>query len=84
MASPPQLTVFGSVNLDLVVRCPRLPAPGETISGSGLGRHPGGKGANRALVRACAAGALAAGRAGAPPAPAPAAGGASRTTRGER
>ncbi|MCW2631246.1 MAG: hypothetical protein JWR88_208, partial [Pseudonocardia sp.] len=27
---PPQVTVVGSVNLDLVARLPALPAPGES------------------------------------------------------
>jgi len=48
----PRVTVVGSVNLDLVVRLARLPAPGETVSGGSLARIPGGKGANQAL--ACA------------------------------
>lgn len=46
----PAVTVLGSVNLDLVVRLPRLPAPGETVTGGQFGRHPGGKGANQALA----------------------------------
>jgi ribokinase len=46
----PTVTVLGSVNLDLVVRLPRLPAPGETVTGGEFGRHPGGKGANQALA----------------------------------
>jgi ribokinase len=48
----PRITVVGSVNLDLVVRCARLPKPGETVSGASLSRYPGGKGANQAV--ACA------------------------------
>ncbi len=48
----PLITVVGSVNLDLVVRCERLPRPGETVSGATLERFPGGKGANQAV--ACA------------------------------
>jgi ribokinase len=44
------LTVVGSVNLDLVVRVAHLPAPGETVTGTRLSRHPGGKGANQALA----------------------------------
>ena len=51
-AVAPRVTVVGSVNLDLVVRVERLPAPGETVSGGGLARVPGGKGANQAV--ACA------------------------------
>lgn len=47
-----RIAVVGSVNLDLVVRCARLPKPGETVSGATLSRYPGGKGANQAV--ACA------------------------------
>ncbi len=39
----------GSANVDLVVRLPRLPGPGETVSGGVLERGHGGKGANRAV-----------------------------------
>jgi len=42
--------VVGSVNLDLVATCPRLPAPGETVTDGVLRRFPGGKGANQALA----------------------------------
>jgi ribokinase len=38
----PRITVVGSVNLDLVVRCEQLPRPGETVSGATLERFPGG------------------------------------------
>lgn len=44
------VTVVGSVNLDLVATGTRLPAPGETVTGTTLARHPGGKGANQALA----------------------------------
>lgn len=44
------VTVIGSVNLDLVATAPRLPAPGETVTGAQLLRFPGGKGANQALA----------------------------------
>jgi len=42
--------VVGSVNADIVVSIPRLPAPGETLLGSGGQVLPGGKGANQAVA----------------------------------
>ena len=48
----PRLTVVGSVNLDLVARCERLPRPGETLTAANFARHPGGKGANQAVAAA--------------------------------
>jgi ribokinase len=42
--------VFGSINMDLVVRTPRFPQPGETLSGSDFYTAPGGKGANQAVA----------------------------------
>jgi ribokinase len=47
-----RVIVVGSVNLDLVVRGPRLPAPGETVTGGTFGRHHGGKGGNQAVAAA--------------------------------
>ena len=44
------ITVIGSVNLDFVATAQTLPAPGETVTGAALARHPGGKGANQALA----------------------------------
>src|SRR5690349_13480228 len=46
------ILVIGSLNADLVVRSPRFPAPGETISGGDLQIIPGGKGANQAVAAA--------------------------------
>ena len=46
------LTVVGSVNLDLVARCERLPRAGETLTDATFARHPGGKGANQAVAAA--------------------------------
>jgi ribokinase len=46
------IAVVGSINLDLVARCERLPLPGETIGGAAFQRHPGGKGANQAVAAA--------------------------------
>lgn len=48
----PRIAVVGSINLDIVVSCSRLPNPGETVAASRVSRIPGGKGANQAL--ACA------------------------------
>lgn len=42
--------IAGSVNADIVVSVDRLTKPGETITGSRLEYHPGGKGANQALA----------------------------------
>ena len=48
----PELTVVGSINLDLVASVERLPRPGETLTGATLERIPGGKGANQAVAAA--------------------------------
>jgi len=42
--------VFGSLNMDLVARTPRLPKPGETLTGHVFETVPGGKGANQAVA----------------------------------
>ncbi len=46
------IAVLGSINLDLIATTPRLPEPGETISGHSFSTAPGGKGANQALAAA--------------------------------
>ncbi len=46
------IVVVGSLNMDLVVRAPHFPHPGETLTGDGFATFPGGKGANQAA--ACA------------------------------
>lgn len=48
----PRIVVIGSMNMDLVTRAPRLPAPGETIIGGEFLTAPGGKGANQAVAAA--------------------------------
>ncbi len=47
-----RVIVVGSVNVDLVVVAPRLPAPGETVTGGDVARHHGGKGGNQAVAAA--------------------------------
>ena len=44
--------VVGAINVDLVIRAPRLPGPGETVVGPGVQRFGGGKGANAAVAAA--------------------------------
>ena len=46
------VVVVGSANLDLVARTPRLPKPGETVTGSNYFEFCGGKGANQAIAAA--------------------------------
>jgi ribokinase len=46
------IVVLGSANMDLVVRQPRLPHPGETMFGSSFSTIPGGKGLNQAVAAA--------------------------------
>lgn len=46
------LIVFGSINLDLVTKTPRLPLPGESLTGHNFFTAFGGKGANQAVMAA--------------------------------
>lgn len=46
------ILVVGSLNMDLVVRSPRHPQPGETLLGTEFHTFPGGKGANQAVAAA--------------------------------
>ncbi len=55
-ASGPNITVIGSINMDLLVRCPALPRPGETVLGDSSAEVCGGKGANQAVAAARAGG----------------------------
>ena len=44
------ILVFGSINIDVIVPVPALPAPGQTVLGGDHALLPGGKGANQALA----------------------------------
>jgi ribokinase len=44
------ILVFGSINIDVMVSVPLLPAPGETVLGGDYALLAGGKGANQALA----------------------------------
>jgi len=46
------IVVVGSLNMDLVVRMPQIPRPGETLLGGVFKTFPGGKGANQAVAAA--------------------------------
>ncbi|HBE68453.1 MAG TPA: ribokinase [Planctomycetaceae bacterium] len=58
-SSRPRIAVLGSVNMDLVARCARLPMPGETLTGESFAEIPGGKGANQAVAAQRAGGQVA-------------------------
>ena len=44
------IVVLGSLNMDLVMTTPRMPAAGETMHGTSFETHPGGKGLNQAIA----------------------------------
>lgn len=46
------VVVVGSINVDIVVAVPHIPAPGETVLGADSFRNAGGKGANQAVTAA--------------------------------
>lgn len=46
------IVVFGSLNVDLILRVPALPGPGQTVLTPSYGRANGGKGANQAVAAA--------------------------------
>lgn len=48
--SHPHVIVFGSINMDLVAKAPKLPVPGETLIGYNFSTVSGGKGANQAVA----------------------------------
>jgi ribokinase len=47
-----RVSVVGSINQDIVAGAERHPRPGETVRGTTLRIHPGGKGANQAVAAA--------------------------------
>ncbi|MET0933526.1 MAG: ribokinase [Mycetocola sp.] len=52
VSAPRRIFVVGSVNRDILVRTPRHPSPGETVTGSRLDTGLGGKGLNQAVAAA--------------------------------
>jgi ribokinase len=44
------IVVVGSINMDIVVKSPKLPVKGETVLGENYIMVPGGKGANQAVA----------------------------------
>ncbi len=49
---PPRICVVGSSNVDLIVRTPRLPGAGETLTADSFSTCHGGKGGNQAVIAA--------------------------------
>ncbi len=54
-----RIAVVGSLNADLVVHVDQFPRAGETLTGHGFSRFPGGKGANQAYAAARLGGSVA-------------------------
>ena len=52
------ILVIGSSNIDMIIRVPRIPRPGETVLGGKFAMAPGGKGANQAVAAARAGGSV--------------------------
>src|SRR4051794_40500592 len=48
----PRICVVGSSNMDLILRTPRLPRPGETLAARSMTTSAGGKGGNQAVIGA--------------------------------
>jgi ribokinase len=48
----PKIVVVGTSNVDIVVKAPRIPRPGETVLGGDWIQATGGKGANQAVAAA--------------------------------
>lgn len=47
-----KLCVIGSLNIDLTIRTPHFPLPGESIIGTDFATYTGGKGGNQAIAAA--------------------------------
>lgn len=45
-----KIVIVGSLNMDIIIRTPHIPAVGETIMGRSIHNVPGGKGANQAVA----------------------------------
>ncbi len=54
----PRILVIGSANVDMIVKVPHIPRPGETILGGDFFKVQGGKGANQAVAAARAGGSV--------------------------
>ncbi len=51
-----QIVVMGSSNTDMIIKVPKIPLPGETVTGGRFSMAAGGKGANQAVAAARAGG----------------------------